>query len=144
MSQAQVQITPDGAILFDAGVIAQADFDPAWFEPVYWRARGQAQTASAGRGGASYIDAPFGRSVLRHYRRGGMIARVMGDRYLWTGGERTRGFAEFRLLSILRERLACRCRSRRVIAATGALSRGPITRRIEAATRWRIAGAGRM
>jgi 3-deoxy-D-manno-octulosonic acid kinase len=122
MAQAQLQPTPDGAILFDPAAAAQAlagphradavqahpddrgVFDPIWFEPVYWRARGQAEDVSGGRGGISYIDAPFGRCALRHYRRGGMVARVMGDRYLWTGADRTRSFAEFRLLAALRER----------------------------------------
>jgi 3-deoxy-D-manno-octulosonic acid kinase len=33
-----------------------------------------------------------------------MVARVMGDRYLWTGADRTRGFAEYRLLATLRAR----------------------------------------
>jgi len=102
MTQAQIQATPDGAILFDAGAAAQAAFDPAFFEPARWPAR--ESPVSGGRGGAVFIDAPFGRCVLRHYRRGGMVARMMGDRYLWTGAERTRGFAEFRLLAALRER----------------------------------------
>lgn len=118
MTQAQVQATPDGAILFDAAAAAQAapshagvepqnghapgpaTFDANWFEPT--PSRGAA--VNGGRGGAMYIDAPFGRCVLRHYRRGGMVARMMGDRYLWTGAERTRGFAEFRLLVALRAR----------------------------------------
>src|SRR4029079_10206972 len=39
--------------------------------------------------------------VLRHYRRGGMVAALLGDRYLWNGAERTRGFVEFRLLAEL-------------------------------------------
>jgi 3-deoxy-D-manno-octulosonic acid kinase len=154
MIQAQVQATPDGAILFDAGIVAQADpaqvgveathgrapnlavFDADWFEPAHWRARGQAEEAGGGRGGISYINASFGRCVLRHYRRGGMIARVMDDRYLWTGAERTRGFAEFRLLAALRERdlhvpapVAARYRR------NGAHYRADlITQRIEAAT----------
>ena len=107
MIQAQIQPTPDGAILFDATTAAQAavdpaEFDPALFDPARWPAREGA--IAGGRGGALFIDAPFGRCVLRHYRRGGMVARVMGDRYLWTGAERTRGFAEFRLLAELRER----------------------------------------
>ena len=33
-----------------------------------------------------------------------MVARMMGDRYLWTGAERTRAFAEFRLLAALHVR----------------------------------------
>jgi len=107
MIEARIQTTADGAILFDPGIAAQAGgggFDPDWFDPGYWRARGKAETARGGRGATSYVDAPFGASVLRHYVRGGMVAAVMGDRYLWTGAERTRGFAEFRLLAALRSR----------------------------------------
>jgi len=104
MTQAQIQATPDGAILFDAGAAAQAAFDPEFFDPTRWHARKSAGAVSGGRGGALFIEAPFGRCVLRHYRRGGMVAGLMGDRYLWTGAERTRGFAEFRLLAALRQR----------------------------------------
>ncbi len=60
-----------------------------------WRigdALGTIPKRSRGRGGAVYFDAPFGRCALQHYRRGGMIANLMGDPYLWTGAERTRGF----------------------------------------------------
>jgi 3-deoxy-D-manno-octulosonic acid kinase len=46
---------------------------------------------------------PAGNGVLRHYRRGGMVANLLGDRYLWTGRERARCFAEFRLLARMRE-----------------------------------------
>ena len=120
MIQAQLQTTADGAIVFDPVAAAQADgsdsmrsgpvrsnparFDPDWFEAGHWRALGRAENARGGRGGAIYLDAPFGRCVLRHYRRGGMVARLLGDRYLWTGAERTRGFAEFRLLAELHGR----------------------------------------
>jgi 3-deoxy-D-manno-octulosonic acid kinase len=103
----QVQTTADGAIVFDAAAVAQAGvsvaFDPQWFDAAHWQARG-AETTRGGRGGALYVDAPFGRCVLRHYQRGGMVASVMGDRYLWTGAERTRSFAEFRLLAELHGR----------------------------------------
>lgn len=143
MTQAQFQPTPDGAIVFDPEAIAQARFDPDWFEPDHW------QVCSAplgGRGGASFIEAPFGSCALRHYRRGGMAARVFGDEYLWTGAERTRSFAEFRLLSALRAKglhapqpLAARFRRR------GAWYRADIiTRRIErAATLAELLAAGR-
>ena len=113
MIQAQFQTTADGAIVFDPVAAAQAGssnpneqggFDPDWFEAGHWRALGRAENARGGRGEAIYLDAPFGRCVLRHYRRGGMVASLMGDRYLWTGTERTRGFAEFRLLAELRGR----------------------------------------
>ncbi len=41
--------------------------------------------------------------VLRHYRRGGLVANLLDDGYLWTGAARTRSFAEWRLLRRLRE-----------------------------------------
>lgn len=135
MTKAQIQPTPDGAIVFDADAIAQARFEPEWFEPEHWRAHAAARAAVGGRGGAVFVDAPFGRCALRHYRRGGMAAGVLGDRYLWTGPERTRSFAEFRLLQTLRGKglrvpqpLAARYRRR------GAHYRADIiTRRIERA-----------
>jgi len=104
MTQAQIQSTPDGAILFDAGAAAQAAFAPEFFDAARWQGRNGDDAVSGGRGGARFIDAPFGRCVLRHYRRGGMVARLMGDRYLWTGAERTRAFVEFRLLAELHAR----------------------------------------
>ena len=101
------QNTKDGAILFDAARAAQAAvFNADWFERDYWRTRGLATHVSGGRGGITFVRAPEenkegGDWVLRHYRRGGMVARVMGDRYLWSGAEQTRSFAEFRLLAEL-------------------------------------------
>ena len=105
MIEAKRQATAQGAILFDAAVPAQAQttaFDPAWFEPAYWR--GRSSDIAGGRGSVSYVEAPFGSVVIRHYRRGGLVARLLGDFYFWSGENRTRGFAEFRLLSRLRER----------------------------------------
>jgi 3-deoxy-D-manno-octulosonic acid kinase len=105
--EARLQTTDDGAILFDAAAAAQAGsdrFDPAWFDPEHWRARGPVTRLGAGRGAAVRVAAGDGAWVLRHYHRGGMVARVLGDRYLWNGAERTRGFAEFRLLAELARR----------------------------------------
>ncbi|MGB6308246.1 MAG: 3-deoxy-D-manno-octulosonic acid kinase, partial [Steroidobacteraceae bacterium] len=42
--------------------------------------------------------------VLRHYRRGGFIARLSQDRYLWAGEDRVRAFSEWRLLEFMRQR----------------------------------------
>lgn len=85
-----------GGILFDAAVSTQVDHD--WFAPDFWRERNALRTQAGGRGGVAVIDTPAGECVLRHYRRGGLVAALMGDRYLWTGEDRTRPFSEFRLL----------------------------------------------
>jgi 3-deoxy-D-manno-octulosonic acid kinase len=139
MIEATIQTTADGAILFDPAALAQAGtaaFDAAWFEPGHWQAAGAAVPLRGGRGGALAIDAPFGPCVLRHYCRGGMVARLLGDRYLWTGAERTRAFAEFRVLATLAARglrvpLPVAARYRR----DGVHYRADlITRRIEGAT----------
>ncbi len=97
--QEQLRQDAEGAILFDATVSPQVDGD--WFDPAYWHGRGALSTQAGGRGGIAVIATPAGECVLRHYRRGGMVAALMGDRYLWTGADRTRSFAEFRLLQTL-------------------------------------------
>jgi 3-deoxy-D-manno-octulosonic acid kinase len=102
MSRAQRQDTAHGAILFDASMNAQAQ--DGWFDAAWWRAHGATSATTGGRGSAWLVEAPFGPCVLRHYRRGGFAARVLDDRYLWTGEERTRAFAEFRLLQALAAR----------------------------------------
>ncbi len=71
------------------------------FETQYWRARGQLAAAARGRGSAWFISAGSESWALRHYRRGGLIARLCADRYLWAGEARVRAFAEWRLLALL-------------------------------------------
>ena len=95
----QLRQDAEGAILFDASVSPQVD--ARWFDPGYWQERAALSTQAGGRGGVAMIATPAGECVLRHYRRGGMVAALMGDRYLWTGADRTRSFAEFRLLQTI-------------------------------------------
>jgi len=59
---------------------------------------------TGGRGSAWFIAATPHPWALRHYRRGGFIAHLSEDRYLWTGEQRVRAFAEWRLLRTLVER----------------------------------------
>lgn len=84
-----------GAIVFDAARVEQAR--PEWFDAASWGDRARPVSAG-GRGAAWFVDAPFGALVLRHYRRGGLAARLSRDRYWWSGEPRVRGVAEFRLL----------------------------------------------
>lgn len=72
-----------------------------WFSPDFWGGKAR-PVAVGGRGGAWFIDTPIGDAVLRQYRRGGLMARVSESSYWFSGYDRTRAFAEFRLLQALR------------------------------------------
>jgi len=102
MTEQQRDAGTGGTILFDAARAPQVDAE--WFSPHRWRERGALRSQAGGRGGVAIIDSPAGEVVLRHYRRGGMVARLLGDRYLFMGARRTRSEREFRLLAELRRR----------------------------------------
>jgi len=88
-------------MLYDASRCDQPD--ERIFAREHWRARGALQEAAGGRGSVAFIRDGERRWVLRHYRRGGLAARLLGDRYLWTGANRTRAFREWRLLHALHQ-----------------------------------------
>jgi 3-deoxy-D-manno-octulosonic acid kinase len=83
-------------MLYDASRAGNAT--PALFEVDAWRAAGALTPTSAGRGSAFYIVTPEHNWVLRHYRRGGWVARLTPDRYVWLGEGQTRPFREWQLL----------------------------------------------
>ncbi|PKM01350.1 MAG: 3-deoxy-D-manno-octulosonic acid kinase, partial [Gammaproteobacteria bacterium HGW-Gammaproteobacteria-7] len=85
----------DGAIAFDAGRIATPSM--ALFDPLQWRPLAE-PIGSGGRGSAWFVHGAFGDAVLRHYRRGGLVGRLIRDRYLFLGQARVRSFSEFALL----------------------------------------------
>lgn len=94
--------TATGAILYDPRRLAHPQL--ADFDPVTLAASGRLTRAARGRGSAWFVDpaAADGLAMaLRHYRRGGLIARWVDDRYLWTGEAATRCFRELRLLAHL-------------------------------------------
>ena len=90
-----------GAMLYDASHCSQPD--ERVFDREAWRARGGLEETAGGRGTVAFLLDGEHRWVLRHYRRGGLVARLLDDTYLYTGADRTRSFREFRLLSQLRD-----------------------------------------
>jgi 3-deoxy-D-manno-octulosonic acid kinase len=95
--------TASGVMLADPaglGNVLQANTE-ALFDPDFWAARGELNAVDAGRGAAWFIGSATNQWVLRHYRRGGFIAGLSKDRYMWTGESRVRAFAEWRLLEQL-------------------------------------------
>lgn len=94
-----VDKTANGAILYDRLVVSHIDekrFKPeGWLhaEPV-----GGTQ-GSTGRGNTMFVGNIPKQFVLRHFVRGGLVGRVVHDKYLFTGEDRTRPFAEWRMLA---------------------------------------------
>jgi len=91
----------DQVVLWHPGILAQAP-DDDFFDPAVWRDQGKLLSEAEGRGAAYFLQANADESwVLRHYRRGGWVARFNDDKYLWTGASRSRPVREARLLAAL-------------------------------------------
>lgn len=91
---------PAAALLFDAH-----RFDwvgPELLDPAYYGLLAEPVRAG-GRNAAWFVAGNGWKGVLRHYRRGGWVARFNREIYLWQGSERTRAFREFRLLAAMRQ-----------------------------------------
>jgi 3-deoxy-D-manno-octulosonic acid kinase len=91
-----------GGILYDATRLRKPGAE--LFDVEHWRAQGSLQMVAGGRASIALVGTGGDRWVLRHYRRGGLIARISRDRYFWLGEARTRSFAEWRLLAELGRR----------------------------------------
>ena len=74
------------------------------FDPEFWRTRGELDAVAGGRGSAWFVGSDDRQWVLRHFRRGGFIARLSRDAYVWAGENRVRAFAEWELLELLAQR----------------------------------------
>jgi 3-deoxy-D-manno-octulosonic acid kinase len=84
-----------GAILYDAS--RAGNFEESWFDPQWWRARDAVEGSAPGRGSTLFLRGERRDLALRHYLRGGLPARLMRDRYVWTAEEDTRPFVEWAL-----------------------------------------------
>ena len=88
-------VSTDGTVWVDPALLpnpAAAPFDPA---------SGQATGRGSGRGTVWLQRAGGHEFVLRHYRRGGLIGRLVHDRYLREPIAESRAMAEFALLQRL-------------------------------------------
>ena len=99
MPEPRIKRVGGRTVIFDCAVVDDAFNE--WFEPRYWRERDRVRGTAPGRGSAIFVEANDETWVLRHYHRGGVIARLSDDLYVWQGVERSRAFREWRLLSTL-------------------------------------------
>ncbi|RSE93850.1 3-deoxy-D-manno-octulosonic acid kinase [Achromobacter aegrifaciens] len=88
-----------GAMLRDPSRLTEAG--PDLFNPAHYGDRARPVDAG-GRQAAGFVQGAGWQGVLRRYRRGGMLARISRDAYLWTGEARPRSFRESRLLAAMR------------------------------------------
>jgi tRNA A-37 threonylcarbamoyl transferase component Bud32 len=89
----KIQRLGERTILYDAALIENPD--ESLFHPP------SASTTAPGRGEAVFYQHNNLQLVLKHYHRGGMVAAIMGDRYLGYVPEKTRSFREWCLLKTL-------------------------------------------
>jgi 3-deoxy-D-manno-octulosonic acid kinase len=96
-----VERTKNGAILYDKAIINQ--ISPERFTAAGWP-HAEVLTGplrSAGRGNTIFVGNVPRQFVLRHYRRGGLLGKVVRDSYIFSGEDLTRSFMEWRLLDKL-------------------------------------------
>jgi 3-deoxy-D-manno-octulosonic acid kinase len=82
-----------GRMLYDTQ--RTGNFSSDFFDPEYWRKHDAIEGSARGRGTTWFIRAGEGHFVLRHYRRGGLIAKISKDRYWSSSESETRSFAEW-------------------------------------------------
>ena len=87
-------------IVFDPMHLRQADWDT--FDPARYPGA-TAVDGEGGRGAAWFIDGEAGPAVIKRYRRGGAVARLSSDAYLWLGERQVRSVREYALLRTMRE-----------------------------------------
>lgn len=94
--------TVDGRIVwYDSGVFPR--FEPRLFNPDWLRANGHLTGTSTGRNEAYFLTFGDLQLVLRHYYRGGLIGRLVKDRFLRQPVAQSRAMREFTLLDWMRE-----------------------------------------
>lgn len=85
--------------LYDANTIDA--FSPEMFTPSYWQQQNAVLGTAQGRGTTYFVQHKSNQWVLKHYYRGGLIGKVINDRYFFTGHQNTRAVREFSLLKKL-------------------------------------------
>lgn len=89
---------------------AQVQGTRVWSDPAWWPqalaapfdpSSGQAGRPGSGRGTVWFMQVGERQAVLRHYRRGGLVGRLVRDRYLREPWRDSRAMAEFALLQRL-------------------------------------------
>lgn len=68
------------------------------FQPDWLVSEGLVSETASGRGMVYFFEAMDEKCVLRHYFRGGMVARLTDDSFVFTGMQKTRPYRELSML----------------------------------------------
>lgn len=74
--------------------------EPPFFQPGYWAGSRGFLPLDSGRGSSHRFEFAGQQYVLRRYLRGGQMARISHDHYLWTGEARSRPWREWSVLEV--------------------------------------------
>ena len=96
MSYIQQKSVKSHIMLFDSGHFPVPV--PKMFTGQYWKTQNAITGQATGRGTTYFFKYNKNEYVLRHYRRGGLIGKVLSDQYMYTGIEKSRAWREFKLL----------------------------------------------
>ena len=88
--------------LYDAELLSAVQAE--LFDPRHHRQQRTIQGEALGRGTTYFVRVEDRACVLRHYQRGGVVAKFLSDQYFWTGIEQTRAWREWYLLKQLCDR----------------------------------------
>ena len=91
----------DGAqhVIYDADQLT--DVEMRYFDAEALARDGLVHGSAQGRGTTYFVEIAGEDCVLRHYRRGGMVARLLGDRYWRATLPQSRAWREWHLLADL-------------------------------------------
>ena len=89
-------------MLYDAAWAGNLTRD--WFDTQWWRTCDAVVGEAKGRGTTIFVRSGADELVLRHYHRGGLVAKFLRDRYWFSDADSTRPFREWALLKLLRGR----------------------------------------
>lgn len=88
-------------IWFDESVISQEQVKFA-FDASYWQKQGRVIGSATGRGTTWFVELDSIQAALRHYRRGGLLGKLVEDSYVYLGSKKSRSYQEFELLKELK------------------------------------------
>ena len=100
MNHPVVEQHPQSVILYDPQWSGKISSD--WFQWQHWQT--DAIATPEGRGSSYFVTHHAQQWVLRHYRRGGLMASFLRDKYFWSGLEQTRPWREWKLLLLMHQK----------------------------------------